>query len=540
MKKTNWTFWTDRIAREIVEMKKYRFLEKPVPRFKKYVVKSAASISGVLHIGRLSDTIRVECVHRSLLDMMIKSDFIWSADNVDPLRKIPKGVPENYEEYIGVPVTEIPDPDGCHKSYEEHHRSLYLEIVRQFIEKEMKTFSMREEYLKGSFKKEIKLILENHQKVREIINSHRPKDDPLPVDWSPWQPICKSCGKIITTRVQKIEKGKVYYICKDYKFKTQTAIGCGYEGVDNPLKGNGKLLYRAELAAQHAHWKLRAEGFGKEYIVPGSAFWVAMEIMEKILDFPSSIPIFYEHLIIDGKKMSASLGNVVYPKQWLEVATPELLRLLFLKDPMRERDFRWSNIPKLFDEYDMLEKVYYGLKKAPSKRDEINFKRLFEMLQISKIPRKYLNIAPFSVFLEIVKIVPEKDQMQFVINKLEEYGYLKTLNSEIKKKIEFRFRLAKNWYAKYGEKEEEVKIELLGDMRTAIEDLITSIRKEKDGEKLHEEIFQIARKHNIDPPEFFKTIYKILLKSERGPRLGPYIIERGKAEVIKKLEGALK
>ncbi|MFH0711324.1 MAG: lysine--tRNA ligase [Candidatus Aenigmatarchaeota archaeon] len=538
MEEKEYTFWTDRIAKEITGMKKFKYLDKPAPNFKKFVVKSAASISGVLHIGRLSDTIRVETVHRSLTDLGFKSEFIWTADNVDPLRKIPKGVPESYKQYIGVPVTDIPDPEGCHKSYEEHHRSLYLKVVNQFIQSKMKIFSMRDEYLKGSFKKEIAKILENHEKIVEIQNKNRPKDRPLAKDWSPWQPICKNCGKIITPRVLKIEKGKVHYVCKDYQFKTQTAVGCGYEGVDNPSKGNGKLVYKSELAVQLKHWNVRAEGYGKEYIVPGSAFWINQEILEKVLGFPSIIPIFYEHLVIDGKKMSASVGNIVYPHDWLKVATPELLRLLFLKDPMRERNFRWTDIPNMFDEYDNLEKIYYGIKKVESKRDKINSKKLFEMLQIKPISKSYEHLAPFSVFLEIVKILPEKKQMKFTLNKLKEFGHLKKVSKKNGKKILERLELAKAWQQKYSPKE-VTKLEVPGEVKAGVKDLIDLIHSEKDGEKLQKEIFEIAKRHGIKPVEFFRAIYMILLNSERGPRLGPYIIDRGSAEVIEKLEEVL-
>ena len=42
-----------------------------------------------------------------------------------------------------------------------------------------------------------------------------------------------------------------------------------------------------------------------------------------------------------------------------------------------------------------------------------------------------------------------------------------------------------------------------------------------------------------DPKNFFKTIYKILLGRESGPRLGPYILESGKETIIRKLEDSL-
>ena len=537
--KKEWEFWTDKLASDITGMKKFRYINEKAPKFKKFVVKSAASVSGVLHIGRLSDTIRVEAVHRSLLSAGYKSDFIWTADNVDPLRKIPKGVPENFKQYIGAPVTEIPDWEGCHKTYEEHFKSAYLEIVNQFIQSKMKTFSMREEYLKGHFKKEIKIILNNYQKIVDINNANRPKDRQLKPNWSPWQTICENCGKIITARVKKIEKGKVHYICKDYQFKTQTAIGCNHEGVNDPLKGNGKLVYKSELAAQLYHWKVRAEGYGKEYIVPGSAFWINMEILEKVFRFPSIVPIFYEHLIINGKKMSASLGNVVYPKDWIKIATPELLRLLFLKDPMRERDFKWTDIPNMFDEYDNLKKIYYGKKKVATEREKITYKRLFELIHIKPMPKKFIEAIPFSIFVEIAKILPEKNRVDFALAKLKDFGRLKAVSPELKKEIEKRLALAQIWHEKYGGQEKLPAFEIPTDTKPALQELIEILKKEKDGERIQKELFLIAKKHFIKPPEFFKIVYKILLNSERGPRLGPYVIERGKAEVIEKLEDAL-
>ena len=72
--------------------------------------------------------------------------------------------------------------------------------------------------------------------------------------------------------------------------------------------------------------------------------------------------------------------------------------------------------------------------------------------------------------------------------------------------------------------------------RKAINDLIGIIERENDGEKLQNKIFNTAKLNEVKPSNFFKLIYQILLNSKRGPRLGPYIIERGKKEVIEKLE----
>ena len=536
MQKKKYEFWTDKLAREIVERKKFHFTDDSIPKFKNFVVKTSASLSGVLHIGRLSDTIRSEAVHRSLKDRGVKTELIWVAEDMDPLRKVPKGVSKNYVDYIGMPVTDIPDPDGCHKSYAEHHVSEYFKVLDDFISSKMKKFSMRQEYKKGNFKKYIKILLKNVGEIIKIQNKYRKAK--LSEEWSSWKPICDNCGKIITPRVTKFEEGKVFYKCEDYAFEKYVAKGCGYEGENDPLKGNGKLMWKSEWAAQWARWKVCSEGAGKEYQVPGSAFWINGEILERILKFPMPVPIFYEHLIINGKKMSASIGNIVYPHEWLRVATPELLRLLFLKDPMRVRDFKWKDVPRMFDEQDDLEKIYYEKKKVENERDRVTFSRLFEMIQIKPIKKIYQPKISFDLLLEIIKILPEKNQLNFTLNKLKELDHIKTITPELKIDVEKRLFYGKNWFEKFGKKE-EVKVEVTDKEKEAIRNLINVIEIENDGEKLQYKIFEVAKNSGIEPVEFFKLIYRIILNSERGPRLGPYIIERGKKEIIEKLKEAI-
>ena len=529
-------FWTDQIARKILTRKKFFYTDEKVPKFKKFMVKTSASISGVLHIGRLCDTIRGEAVKKSLEDLGAKAELFWVAEDMDPLRKIPEGVPKSYEQYIGMPVSDLPDPDGCHRSYSEHHVSEYMGIIDRFVFSKMEKFSMREEYRKGNFNEYIKLMLENSEKLAEIQNKFR--QNKLPATWSPWTPICENCGKIITTKVLKVEDGKVHYKCGDYSFEKYTAKGCGHEGVDDPVKGNGKLMWKSEWAAQWARWNVAAEGAGKEYQVPGSAWWINAEMLEKVLHFPMPEPIFYEYLIINGQKMSASVGNVVYPRQWLEVAKPELLRLLFLKDPMRVRDFRWDVLPNMSDEYEELEKVYYGIKEVKSERDRRNLKRLFEIIQIKPIPKEYKPKVSCKTILEIAKVLPEKNQLEFAVKKLEEMGTVKKPDKEMMEEIEEKLEFAKNLLTRI-EPEKKAKPKLSDQEKNVISNLIEVIEKESDGEELQKEIFQLAKNGSVKPAQFFKLVYQILLGSDQGPRLGQYIIDVGKIEIIRKLKTAL-
>ena len=529
-------FWTDKIANEIISRKGFHYTEDKIPKFKKFVVKTSASVSGVLHIGRLSDTIRGDAVFKSLKDAGVKTELIWVAEDMDPLRKVPEGVPKNYIEFIGMPVTDIPDPEGCHKTYADHHTTEYFKVIDVFVSTKMEKFSMREEYKKGNFNPYIKKLLEHIEELKDIQNKYR--REKLQESWGPWTPICDNCGKIITSKVLGFEKGKFHYKCEDYQFEKTIAKGCGYEGGNDPLKGNGKLLWKSEWSTQWCRWNVCSEGAGKEYQVPGSAFWINGEIVEKILKFPMPVPIFYEHLTINGEKMSASLGNVVYPSQWLEVAPPELLRLLYLKDPMRVRDFRWEFVPNMMDEMDEFGKIYYGIKKIQNKRDATTMKRLFELIQIDKIPRKYGQPISYNLFIEMAKILPEKNELEFTIQKLREYGHLKNSSKRIDRAIRERLEFAKNWVGKFV-KEKEIEIRIGEKERAMLKKLIDVIEEESDSESMQKRIFEIIKNSGTPVSEGFKLIYNIILNSDKGPRLGPYILERGRKEIIEKLKAAL-
>ena len=82
-------------------------------------------------------------------------------------------------------------------------------------------------------------------------------------------------------------------------------------------------------------------------------------------------------------------------------------------------------------------------------------------------------------------------------------------------------------------------IELTGPQRLAVEDLVSIVRTETDERVLQNSIFNLAKKYAVDPPDFFKLLYTILLGAPRGPRLGPYIKAMGSENVARALERAV-
>lgn len=532
-------FWADQLADLIIRRGKYNYLDKEFKNPKILTIKSSTSISGLPHIGNASDVIRHDAVVRALKDKGKKVDFIWVAEDMDPWRKVPVGIPKNYSKYIGMPVSSLPDPDGCCKSYVEHFVKLFLSSLKDNFGTNPKFVSTTESYKKGVFYKQIKKCLENLEEIKEILAKYREKE--LPEKYSLWKPVCDKCGKIITTRITDLNKEGVYYQCLDYEFREfgkkayNKVKGCKHKGFSDIKKGNGKLLWVAEWAAEWAAWKIVLEGAGKEHFMPTSSFWRAGEICERILDwiepYPGKNPIQpYEYLTINGEKMSASKGNVVATWEWSNFAPAELLRFTFLKKPNKQRDFKYADIPKMVDELDKFESIYFDLRKIENKKELIDAKRLFELSSIKK-PGKYSYPISFNFLAMLTQIYPDFKKAKLILEKL---GH----KVKDEKFIEKRFEMAKNWFKEYASEDmkfklqKEIKVKLSGKEKEALSLLSEILRKELNEKELFEEFYNICKKVNLEPKEFFKAAYRILINKDKGPRLASLILVIGKEKVI--------
>ncbi|MEM2811745.1 MAG: lysine--tRNA ligase, partial [Candidatus Bathyarchaeia archaeon] len=137
----------------------------------------------------------------------------------------------------------------------------------------------------------------------------------------------------------------------------------------------------------------------------------------------------------------------------------------------------------------------------------------------------------------LVKVAPKGREVDFIIKKLREYGYIRDLSDNIED-LERRVQYAQNWVNDFKEIS-ETRVELRLEEANAIRYLIQRIRAEEEAEKIQGAIFEAARQNGLEPKEFFRKLYMILLGAPSGPRLGPYIVAMGRENVIEALESAL-
>jgi lysyl-tRNA synthetase, class I len=68
---------------------------------------------------------------------------------------------------------------------------------------------------------------------------------------------------------------------------------------------------------------------------------------------------------------------------------------------------------------------------------------------------------------------------------------------------------------------------------------LIDVISESNESELQQRIYNLAKSYDLGIKEFFKLIYKIILGSETGPRLGKFIIDSGKENIIDKLKSVL-
>ena len=114
-------------------------------------------------------------------------------------------------------------------------------------------------------------------------------------------------------------------------------------------------------------------------------------------------------------------------------------------------------------------------------------------------------------------------------------------------RLKMRAVCASNWLKKYAPDDmrftvkKEVTIKLEGKEKEAVKNLVSYMesKSELDEKLLYEEIYNISRAAGVEPKDFFKVCYQILIGKEKGPKLAGFILIIGKDRVLDLLKQAI-
>ncbi|MFB6148454.1 MAG: lysine--tRNA ligase, partial [Halobacteriales archaeon] len=468
---------------------------------------------------------------------------------------------------LGVPYTDIPDPFGCCDSYGDHFATL-IEIGAQQLGIPVEMISTTDLYEDGAFDAITRHLLEERETARDVLAEYQDKVD---ASYIPFNPICETCGKITETVTSvDADADTVEYECTDIEAGGQTIEGCGHHGTAS-LR-DGKLPWRFEWPAQWQALDVDHEPFGKDH-AEGS--WPSgTDIARNVMDFEPPVPMVYEWFTLNGEAFSSSEGNVILVQEVLEMLEPEVVRYFFTKDPVRARDFNIERFDQLTDEFDRFERHYYeemdepdpdttGVAKAaypavirptvatrfdadgtpieqpdavaepvtdPGRRDQLT-----AIIEENFSARERI---PYT-FAAVLGMTDDTDLRLTMAHRQEHLSpdapaWVVTLATD-------RIEGARTWAERtdneynYRLQSELPAVEFDPAIEEALKELADLVADGADGETIQGEIYETAKRHDIEVGEFFSAGYRLFLGQEQGPRLGPFLAALDRAFVVDRL-----
>jgi lysyl-tRNA synthetase class 1 len=527
-------FWAESVADLIAE----RDPDDPV------VIKGGISPSGVPHLGNMNEIARGYFVAEALRERGHTVRQVFTADDRDPLRTLPRRLADldgNVVDLgdvnagalgrnLGKPYTAIPDPFGCCDSYGDHFVAL-IERSADLLDIPVETVSNTERYESGAFEDVTRFLLEHRDRARDVLANYQDKVDE---SYVPFRPICASCGHVAETDAVTaidLDGGTVEYVCTDMEAGDRVIEGCGHEGTATLREG--KLPWRFEWPAQWRVLGVDFEPFGKDH-AEGS--WPSgADIARNVLDDSPPVPMAYEWFTLDGEAFSSSSGHVIMVQDVLELIEPAVLRYFFTKDPSTARDFSVKRIDQLVDEFDRFERAYFdgsGTEARSRETVEVAYPAVVGDSERPRLRLPYtfaavLGMTDDSALREKMARreghVPADASADAVADALARVDLARTWAERVDNA--YNYRLAADLPATAFDPATEA----------ALDDLADFVAAGHAGEEIQSEIFETARRHDLDPGDLFAAGYRLFFDTEQGPQLGTFLADLDRAFVVRRL-----
>lgn len=504
--------WSDSIADELVRRN---------PNKEEYVCAAGISPSGSIHIGNFRDIATSLFVVRALERKGKKARLLFSWDEYDRLRKVPVNVAkvtEGFEEYIGFPYVDVPNPfETEHKTYAEYFENEFEESIEQFgINLDYR--HQAEMYRSGKYSEYIITALDKRGEIFDILDSFRTQDatEGEREAYYPVSIYCSECHRDTTKIVTYSDaEKKATYECK-----------CGHCGeFDFKKDTDCKLAWKIDWPMRWMYEQVDFEPGGKDHAAPGGSYDTSRVIAKKIFGYEAPVFKGYEFIGIRGTtgKMSGSSGLNMTPDTLLKIYQPEILLWLYARvETNKAFDLCFDDgILRQYFEFDKQYNDY-----IEGKADE-HVKSIMESCLLTD---RVIKTVPMGLLVQLGSVVDfNVPMLETVFEKIGQPYKYEDFNERLdlarfwlencspenaNKLIPYR-----NWEVYESLSEDEKKeIELLREFL---------INEHYNLDELNTKLYDIPKQiFGTDVPElkklqgeFFKNVYKLLLNKEKGPRL---------------------
>lgn len=477
--------------------------------------------SGLPHIGTFGEVVRTTMVRRAFEVLAdIPTRLFAFSDDMDGLRKVPDNVPnkEMLTEFLGRPLTAIPDPFGTHESFGHHNNARLRAFLDQFgFQYEFQ--SATDWYKSGRFDAALLRVLACYDDVVEII---------LPTlgaerraTYSPFLPVCAKTGHVLQTRV----------IARDLTAGTIVYEDERGELIETPVTGGHcKLQWKADWAMRWFALSVDYEMAGKDLI---DSVALSSRICRVLGGTPPVHSIYELFLDQNGEKISKSKGNGLAVEDWLRYAPAESLSYFMFQKPRTAKKLYFGIIPKMVDDY------YASLSSISNQPLAQQLENPVWHIHGGEVPPQQ-NLPSFSLILNLASVCHAEEPTVL-------WHYLGRYRPELTPEnspvlvslVEFAIRYYR----------EQVKPTLRYRLPTAEEalalnklaDALDILASDSSAEAIQTTIYEVGKRHPGvgDLRAWFQTLYQVLLGQDQGPRMGSFVALYGLSETIALIRTAL-
>lgn len=508
--------WSEEIAQRIIERN---------PNKEEYICAAGISPSGSVHIGNFRDIATSLFVAKALRKMGKKAKLLFSWDEFDRMRKVPANVAalpgsEDMEKCIGKPYIDVRNPfSDDAPNYASHFEREFEKSIKEFgIDMEYRY--QAEMYRSGKYVSHILTALKKRGEIFDILDSFRTQnaEEGEREAYYPVSIYCPVCGRDTT---------KIHSLSDDCTF-ADYGCQCGHEGSFDFTKDfNCKLSWKVDWPMRWLYEGVDFEPGGKDHASPTGSYQTSKVIAKRI--FGCEAPIFqgYEFIGIKGVagKMSGSSGLNMTPETLLKLYQPEIILWLYSKtDPTKAFDFCFDDgILRQYFEFDKMYNEYIS-GQANEYNAAVMYNCVIEGRKLDTVPMSLLvqlgSVVDFNV--PMLETVFEKIGTPYKYSQFEDrLGRAKFWLEQCAPEQVNRLRKGRNFEV-YNSLDENEKRE--------IELLCAYIKKGGYTlDELNSELYAIPKSVLVDTADqkalkqaqgqFFKTVYKLLIDKEQGPRL---------------------
>ncbi|HVC36623.1 MAG TPA: lysine--tRNA ligase [Candidatus Dormibacteraeota bacterium] len=474
------------------------------------LIESGGSPSGTYHLGHMRELIICDALVLELRRSGREAKHIYFVDDLDALRKVPTNVPAEFSQYLGMPICDVPAPDGSRQSYAEYFLEGLINSCKS-LNIEVEFIRSHQKYRAGFFIPAIERSLERVPQIRQTLEkvSNRRLDE----NWTPIQVL--ENGRLKNRPFLGIDKvnRNLSYLNSD----GQAAI-VSYAG------GAVKLDWRLDWPARWWLLKVQAEPFGREHASAGGSYDSGVQLMSNVFEAQPPIAVAYEsiNMIGDTKKMSASKGTAVSATEGLKIMPAEVLRYFILRAPLNKRLYfdPVEGVVKLMDEFASL------VAKADPTKDE---EQLLYVCSRGEV-RKTVSRVPFSQLVASYQAsLEDANKTLEIVRRSEHGGVVEPEADIIKSELRFISEWLKNWAP------EEIKFKLRPTINATeftepekkslkiLADKIAEAPADADGVWFHNAIYELKDSQGLEPKEIFNALYRALISKTSGPRAGYFL-----------------